>query len=116
MPVREPARVIAIDGSLSSHQAVVGGMIENVGRMRLVLEGSRIITTWCNAEGYAVLPINRLVLLPRFAGEVYGPILLTATNDATGETYSLTDDEIEVCLSIVARWPQLGQTDAKGPA
>jgi hypothetical protein len=35
---------------------------------------------------------------------ICGPIVITAADESTGETYRLTDAEVALCRLAVARW------------
>lgn len=102
IPVGGVPEVIELKDSVTDLQEVVGGYFEVVGRFRL--SGTRTATAWGDEDGIAKrLPLNRVVDTETRSGSVVGPIVITVS-DEDGETYSLTDAEITICLVEIARW------------
>jgi hypothetical protein len=105
VPVGEPPRVVEIPDSLEGLQQVVGRRINCFGHIPLSRAGRRSAEMWCDHDGKDVLPLSRFVLFPDYTVEIWGPILITAADDTTGETYSLTNAEAARCIAIARRWP-----------
>ena len=97
-------RVVELEAGLPGLQAALGGLVENFARFDLGDASSRVADVWCN-DDFTGLPPNRLVRVPGFEGPIYGPILVTAADERAGRTYSLTDEELQVAMRMVARWP-----------
>jgi hypothetical protein len=105
VPVGEPPRVIEIADSLEGLRQAVGRRINCFGHFPLARAGKRSADMWCDRDGKDLLPLNRLVLFRDYTVEIWGPILITAADETTGKTYSLTSAEAARCVAIARRWP-----------
>lgn len=123
VPVGEPPRVIEIPDTLEGLQQAVGGRADRFAHFPLTRDGKRSGDLWCADDGMDVLPLNRLVKLPLHADhlaisytfEIWGPIVITAGDETTGETYSLTETEAARCIALARRWPIIESAAEGGP-
>jgi hypothetical protein len=113
VPVGEPPRVVEIPDSLEGLQEAIGGRVNCFGRIPLTRDGKRSADFWCDDDGLEVRPLNRLVIFRGYTVEIWGPIVITAADETTGETYSLTEAEAARCIEIASRWPHIVENATK---
>jgi hypothetical protein len=114
VPVDGEPRVVEVSDGLEGLQALVGGRVENFARMRL--SRARTIDLWCHEDFlFEGFPPNRLVEVPGYdPTPIFGPIVATAADEETGESYSLTDEEAALVVRAAASWRKPVTTDLDG--
>lgn len=106
LPGDDFLHVVEFPDSLAGLQAAVGGYLEELAK--LVLSPKRALIVWGDEEGRlkGLVPNRRVNTAGKTTLDVVGPIVITARDDE-GETYSLTDDELEIVRKLAERWPRL---------
>jgi hypothetical protein len=98
--------------------AVVGGVPERFATFAFTRFGRRFAEVWCRDVSGS--DPNRFVVTPEylcfeFRGEISGPILITAGHRKTGETLSMTHEEVAMSIVFAARWPSIKRTEFGRP-
>lgn len=105
VPTSGPARVVEVADDVQGLQQLVGGFFECFKQVGV--DDERALLLWCNDTGKLdELPVNHSpIVLGWYAEEVRGPVVVTAGDLASGETYSLSAFEVELLAAIEAGRP-----------
>jgi hypothetical protein len=103
IPVEGPSRAVEIDDAHTALQQLVGGFFEQFLTFKMSEE--RALLFWCDEGGLLKkLPVNGSPILARlYAGDLRGPVVVTAGDLTDGESYSLTSAELELLTKNEAR-------------